>query len=56
MLKALYILCCSLIGAAMGAIWIGDLSSVLLSIIGGLIGAIVGALFGKYIPFYEWFL
>jgi hypothetical protein len=55
MLKALWIIICSLVGAAVGAIWIGGFTSIPLSLLGGLVGGIAGALLGKHIPFYEWF-
>ena len=55
MLKALWIIFCSLVGAAGGAILIGGFTSIPLSLFGGLVGGIIGALLGKFIPFYEWF-
>ena len=55
MLKALWIIICTLLGAAGGAILIGGFSSIPLSLLGGLVGAIAGALLGKYIRLLEWF-
>ena len=56
MLKAFWIIVCSLIGTVGGAILIGGFTSIPRSILGGVLGGIAGALIGKYIPFFEWFI
>lgn len=54
-LKLFWIGCFCLLGAVVGAIALGKLQSMPLSIAGGAVGFVIGGLLGKYIPWYEWF-
>ena len=54
-LKFLWILFCALVGAAAGALLLGKLSSIPMSILGGVLGFAIGAAAGRYIPIEEWF-
>mgnify|MGYP007031104288 CR=1 FL=1 len=50
MMQTLSILVCSLVGAACGAILLGDFTSLPWTIIGAVLGLVVGWLLGKFIP------
>ena len=45
----------AILGATTGAVLLGGLSSIPLTILGGIIGLAVGYLLGRYIPIWEWF-
>ena len=45
----------AILGATTGAVLLGGLSSIPLTILGGIIGLPVGYLLGRYIPIWEWF-
>jgi len=55
-LKVLWIIGCAIFGAIGGAILIGGLSSIPLTILGGVLGLVLGFLEGRYIPWYEWLI
>ena len=55
-LKLIWIGCFCLLGAAAGALWLGELKSMPLSIAGAAGGLVIGGLLGKYIPWDEWFI
>ena len=50
-----WIILLTILGAAAGAILLGGLSSIPLTILGGIIGLPVGYILGRYIPIWEWF-
>ena len=56
MFKVIWIFLLAIFFAGVGAVWLGDFSSVPLSILGGRLGGVCGWLLGKYIPLYEWFV
>ena len=45
----------AILGATTGAVLLGGLSSIPLTILGGIIGLPVGYLLGRYVPIWEWF-
>ena len=45
----------AILGATTGAVLMGGLSSIPLTIPGGIIGRAVGYLLGLHIPIWEWF-
>ncbi len=55
-LKVLWIIGCTIFGTIGGAILIGGLSSIPLTILGGVLGLVLGFLAGRYIPWYEWLI
>jgi hypothetical protein len=52
----IWIGCFCLLGAAVGALCLGELQSTPLSIAGAAVGLVIGGLLGKYIPWEEWFV
>ncbi len=56
MLRLMWTLLLTLLGATIGAIWLGDFTSIPMSLLGAALGGVVGWLMGKYIPIYEWFI
>ena len=55
-LKLIWIGCFCLLGAAVGAVLLGALQSMPLSIAGAAVGLVIGGLLGKYTPWEEWFV
>ncbi len=55
MLKLIYMIICSILGAITGAILLGEFTSLWWSLAGAGIGGVAGWFFGKYVPFYELF-
>ena len=54
MMQKLSVLVCCLVGAACGAILLGDFTSLPWTITGAVLGLIAGWLLGKFIPWYDW--
>ena len=54
-IKIVWTILLTILGAAAGALLLGGLSSISLTILGGIIGLPVGYLLGRYIPIWEWF-
>lgn len=56
MFKMIWIFLLTIFFGGVGAVWLGDFTSLPMSILGGLLGGVCGWLLGKYIPVYEWFI
>ena len=56
MLKMIWTILLTVLFAGFGAVWLGDFTSLPMSIFGALLGGVCGWLLGKYIPIYEWFV
>lgn len=55
LLRFLWISAFCLSGSMIGAIVVGQLDSIVMTVLGALGGFVIGASLGRFVPWFEWF-